>query len=246
MTTPVSEQQTSLKCFNLPTSVIIFTKVITFVKRPEYHSRLWLKRKTLFMTLDVSVTMLKSHPTHEPLTRPLTFIEKDVNVLLKHAELSVCVLGAIDVLNPHLQNKKAEMWKSANLCEGVRSSATEHRVSAAVTAATYPAATRGPHNELCGLIKYTREATPPLTHQKAPPTEVEVLTFSENTVISHREHEYGYDVGVFPWKSSAFFLEGIALSPALLLWRLLEEAASDLRGSTVVLGRSDSRGSADL
>lgn len=35
--------------------------------------------------------------------------------------------------------------------------------------------------------------------------------------MSHREHEYGYTSGAFPWKSCASFFEGIELENLLLL-----------------------------
>lgn len=53
-----------------------------------------------------------------------------------------------------------------------------------------------------------------------------IHTFSDSTVISHREHEYGYTAGVVPWKSSASFFEGmvavmVAVAAVVATTRLL-------------------------
>lgn len=40
------------------------------------------------------------------------------------------------------------------------------------------------------------------------------FTFSDSTVISQREHEYGNTCGTVPWKSTASCLEGNAATDA--------------------------------
>lgn len=110
------------------------------------------------------------------------------DVPLQQPELSVCMVSAIYVFNPHLKHKH-------NRCKSTR------HAPDSCSATLSPAPSRGnPSREI--LLYITG-----------------VLTLSDITVMSHREHEYGYTGGVVPWKSRVSFLEGMAA----VSWPLMKE-----------------------